>query len=102
VTLEPRTRRSHGREALFSRRSVERRWLQTWAFGHEVLPAIVVLPVDSSTHSSAQTTYRASLPSGASFLDEISFAVIEREAIDTAIVLDSDFVRPGLTVLPPG
>ena len=68
----------------------------------DVLPAIVVLPVDSATHATAQTTYRASLPSGVSFVDHVSFAVIEREAIGTAIVLDSDFVRPGLTVLPTG
>jgi hypothetical protein len=33
-------------------------------------------------------------------VDQVSFVVIEREAIDAAIVLDSDFVRPGLTVIP--
>jgi predicted nucleic acid-binding protein len=36
-----------------------------------------------------------------SFVDQVSLAVIEREAIDTLLVLDSDFARPGLTVLPP-
>ena len=54
----------------------------------DVFPAIAVLPVDASAHSS--------------FVDQVSFAVMDREEIDTAIVLDSDFVRPGLTVLPTG
>jgi predicted nucleic acid-binding protein len=67
----------------------------------DVLPAVAPLPVDSDAHATAQARYRASLPSGVSFVDQVSFVVIEREAIDTAIVLDSDFVRPGLTVIPP-
>jgi predicted nucleic acid-binding protein len=66
----------------------------------DVLPAIAVLPVDPAAHTTAQARYRASLPSGVSFVDQVSFVVIEREAIDTAIVLDADFVRPGLTVIP--
>lgn len=66
----------------------------------DVLPAVAVLPLDPATHAVAQARYRASLPSGVSFVDQVSFVVIEREAIDTAIVLDADFVRPGLTVLP--
>jgi predicted nucleic acid-binding protein len=68
----------------------------------DVLPAIAVLPVDSATHAIAQASYRASRPSGVSFVDHVSFAVMDREAIRTAIVLDADFVRPGLTILPAG
>ena len=67
----------------------------------DVLPAISVLPVDSATHATAQTRYRAALPSGVSFVDQVSFVVIEREAIDTVLGLDADFVRPGLNVIPP-
>jgi uncharacterized protein len=66
----------------------------------DVLPAIEVLGVDSATHATAQGRYRSSLPSGVSFVDQVSFAVLEREGIDVALVLDSDFARPGLTVLP--
>jgi predicted nucleic acid-binding protein len=67
----------------------------------DILPAVATLPVDPAAHATAQARYRASLPSGVSFVDQVSFVVIEREAIDTAIVLDPDFVRPGLTVIPP-
>jgi predicted nucleic acid-binding protein len=66
----------------------------------DVLPAIEVLEVDSATHATAQARYRSSLPSGASFVDQVTFAVLEREGIDVALVLDADFARPGVTVLP--
>jgi predicted nucleic acid-binding protein len=66
----------------------------------DVLPAISVLPVDPAMHATAQARYRAALPAGVSFVDQVSFVVIEREAIHIALVLDSDFVRPGLTVIP--
>ena len=67
----------------------------------DVLPAIDVLDVDRATHATAQTRYRSSLPSGLSFVDQVSFAVLEREGIQVALVLDSDFARPDITVLPP-
>ena len=67
----------------------------------DVLPAVELLEVDSATHEAAQARYRSSLPSGVSFVDQISFALLERESIDLALVLDSDFARPGITVLPP-
>ena len=49
----------------------------------------------------AQARYRSSLPSGVSFVDQVSFALLEREGIHVALVLDTDFARPGITVLPP-
>jgi len=67
----------------------------------DVLPAIEVLEVDRATHATAQARYRSSLPSGVSFVDQVTFAVLEREGIHLALVLDSDFARPGITVLPP-
>jgi predicted nucleic acid-binding protein len=66
----------------------------------DILPAIDVLAVDGATHATAQARYRGSLPSGVSFVDQVTFAVIERESIDTVMVLDADFARPGLTVVP--
>lgn len=66
----------------------------------DVLPVIEVLPVEPALHAEAQTRYRASLPSGTSFVDQVSFGVIEREAIDTAFALDSDFVAAGIAVVP--
>jgi predicted nucleic acid-binding protein len=66
----------------------------------DVLPAIELVEVDAATHATAQARYRASLPSGTSYVDQVSLAVIERDGIDTVLVLDPDFVRPGLTIIP--
>lgn len=66
----------------------------------DLLPVLAVLPVEPSLHASAHARYRASLPSGTSFVDQVSFAVMAREAIDTAFVLDADFVAAGVDVIP--
>jgi len=66
----------------------------------DVLPSIEVLPVDLELHAEAQRRYRAALPSGVSFVDRISLTLIEREEITMALVLDPDFARAGLEVLP--
>jgi predicted nucleic acid-binding protein len=66
----------------------------------DLLPAIDLLPVDAELHATAQARYRASLPSGTSFVDQVSLVLIEREAIETALVLDGDFAAAGITVLP--
>ena len=69
----------------------------------DLLPVIAVLPVEPALHASAQTRYRASLPSGTSFVDQVSFEVMAREAIETAFALDSDFLNAGLAIVPaPG
>ena len=68
----------------------------------DVLPAIELLPIDAATHASAQARYRASLPSSVSFVDQVSLAVMERDGIHSAFVLDSDFDRRGLSVIPAG
>jgi predicted nucleic acid-binding protein len=69
----------------------------------DLLPVIAVLPVEPALHASAQTRYRASLPSGTSFVDQVSFEVMAREAIDTAFALDSNFVDAGVAIVPaPG
>ena len=68
----------------------------------DVLPAIELLPVDT-LHAHAQQRYRSSLPSGTSFVDQVSLAVIEREGITTALVLDTDFAASGVRMIPaPG
>jgi Predicted nucleic acid-binding protein, contains PIN domain len=66
----------------------------------DLLPVLTVLPVEPSLHASAQTRYRASLPSGTSFVDQVSFGVMTQEAIDTAFALDADFVAAGVDVIP--
>lgn len=66
----------------------------------DLLPVIALLPVDPALHPSAQTVYRASLPSGTSFVDQVSFGLMARESIATAFALDADFVAAGVAVIP--
>jgi predicted nucleic acid-binding protein len=66
----------------------------------DVLPALELLSVDATLHLDAQRRYRASLPTGVSFVDHVSLAVMARDSIDTAFVLDSDFDRRGIAVIP--
>lgn len=66
----------------------------------DLMPAIEVLAVDPTVHAAALSRYRSSLPSGTSFVDQISFELIEREDIETAFVLDDDFVAAGIRLIP--
>ncbi len=66
----------------------------------DVLPSIELLPVDAGLHADAQRTYRASLPSATSFVDQVSRAVMARDALATALALDPDVALPGVTILP--
>ena len=66
----------------------------------DLLPVLAMLPVEPSLHASAQARYRASLPSGTSFVDHVSFGVMTQEAIDTLFALDADFVAAGVDVIP--
>ena len=66
----------------------------------DLLPILGVLPVEPSLHAWAQARCRASLPSGTSFVDQVSFGVMTREAIDTAFAIDADFVVAGVHVIP--
>ncbi len=66
----------------------------------DVLPAFEVLPIELALHAKAQDHYRASLPTGTSFVDHVSLAFMEQTGINTAFVLDSDFEGHGLAVLP--
>lgn len=66
----------------------------------DLLPAIDMLPVAPADHALALARYRALLPSGTSFVDQVSFQVIEREGIAAAFVLDADFAATGVEMLP--
>ena len=66
----------------------------------DLLPAIDLLPVDAELHATAQARYRASLPSGTSFVYQVSLVLIEREAIETALALDAVFAAAGIAVRP--
>jgi hypothetical protein len=66
----------------------------------EILPVIDLLAVDNALHADAQQRYRAALPTATSFVDHVSFAVMEREGITTAFVLDADFTASGAQMIP--
>jgi predicted nucleic acid-binding protein len=66
----------------------------------DLLPTIDVTVVDPMTHALAMERYRTSLPSGISFVDQVSFAVMRRDAIETAFAVDADFAGSGFSVLP--
>lgn len=68
----------------------------------DVLPAIEVIPVDAVVHAAALARYRASLPSGTSFVDNVSFELMARDAIETAFAFDADFISAGIAVIPVG
>lgn len=72
----------------------------TVALIDDLLPVIEVLPVGPGEHASALARYRASLPSATSFVDQVSFQIIDREQIATAFVLDADFAATGVDMLP--
>jgi uncharacterized protein len=66
----------------------------------DVLPAIDVLVVNSAVHASAAARYRASLPEGTSFVDQVTIELMSAEAIETAFVFDSDFESAGINLIP--
>ncbi len=66
----------------------------------DVLPAMEFLIVDPTVHATAARNYRAALPTGTSFVDHVSFAVMAREGITTALALDPDFEAAGVKVVP--
>jgi len=66
----------------------------------DLLPAIEILMVEPAVHAAAMTRYRASLPSGTSFVDQVSLELMSREAIETAFVFDTDFTTAGIRVIP--
>lgn len=72
----------------------------TVALIDDLLPAIEILPILPADHAAALENYRASLPSGTSFVDQVSFGLMQRERITTAFVLDPDFAATGIEMLP--
>jgi predicted nucleic acid-binding protein len=66
----------------------------------DMLPVVRLLPVEPELHAGAQARYRASLPSGVSFVDRVSFAVIERDQVDAAFTMDQDFEVTGVPLIP--
>ncbi len=66
----------------------------------DVLPVIDIVEVQPELHRRVQAVYRLSLPSGISFVDRLSFAVIDREAVDAVFATDADFRAVGVPLIP--
>jgi predicted nucleic acid-binding protein len=66
----------------------------------QALPALDTLPVTIEQHDEALRRHRASLPSGTSFVDQVSFVLIGSLGIGRALALDADFAALGIEVLP--
>jgi predicted nucleic acid-binding protein len=66
----------------------------------DVLPIVAIVPVEPELHRLVLARYRESLPSGVSFVDRVSFAVIEREAFDAVLATDADFRAAGVPLIP--
>jgi predicted nucleic acid-binding protein len=67
----------------------------------DILPAIDLLSVAPALHAEAQRRYRAALPTGTSFVDHVSLAVIEREGIGIVFALDPDLAVGRASLIPP-
>jgi predicted nucleic acid-binding protein len=66
----------------------------------DLLPVTETVSVSPELHEEALRSYRRSMPSPASFVDQVSFRVIESLEIGTIFALDADFELLGLTVVP--
>jgi predicted nucleic acid-binding protein len=66
----------------------------------DLLPIVDLVPVDPSLHTAALARYRAALPSGTSFVNQVSLAVITRERVDAVFALDDDLAAAGVRLVP--
>ena len=69
----------------------------------DLLPVTETVSISPELHEEALRSYRRSMPSPASFVDQVSFRLIESLEIGTIFALDADFGSLGLIVVPgPG
>lgn len=66
----------------------------------DLLPIVELVAVDPALHAAAQARYRAALPTGTSFVDHVSLAVIARERVDAVFALDPELGTPGVRLIP--
>ena len=66
----------------------------------DILPIVEIVEVEPELHGRVQARYRESLPSGISFVDRVSFAVIERDALDATFATDGDFRAVSVPLIP--
>jgi predicted nucleic acid-binding protein len=66
----------------------------------DLLPVIAVLPVEPTIHEAALRAYRVSLPSGTSFVDQVTLALVRAQSIPTVFALDPDLAASGADIVP--
>jgi predicted nucleic acid-binding protein len=84
-------------EALAHRRlgaGVVRRLLE------DVVPALEIVWVDAELHAAAVTARLRSLRRRSSLVDQVSFELMRRRSVQSALALDRDFAREGFDLVP--
>jgi len=66
----------------------------------DLLPACDILAFPPDLASSALASYRESLPSGTSYVDQVSLGLMQQEGIREALALDLDLAANGVRLLP--
>ena len=66
----------------------------------EILPVVEMAWVEVPLHETALATLLAGGTRDVSFVDQVSFALMRREALTTAFAFDDDFRRSGFRAVP--
>lgn len=66
----------------------------------QILPTVETLAVSGEQHRDALRRHRSSLPSATSFVDQVSFVVIEALGVKRVFALDTDFEAIGVDLIP--
>lgn len=66
----------------------------------DVVPALEVVWIDASLHDAAVGAHLAALRRRSSLIDHVSFELMRRLDLRTALALDGDFAREGFELLP--
>lgn len=66
----------------------------------DVVPAIEVAWVDAGLHEAAVDAHLGALRRRSSLVDQVSFELMRRLDLHTALALDEDFAREGFELLP--
>ncbi|MGE5280946.1 MAG: type II toxin-antitoxin system VapC family toxin [Chloroflexota bacterium] len=66
----------------------------------DVVPALDVVWVDADLHDAAVVAHLGALRRRSSLVDHVSFELMRRLGLRTALALDDDFIREGFELLP--
>lgn len=66
----------------------------------DLVPAVEVVWIDEEIHAAAVAAHLKALRRRSSLVDHVSFEVMRRLGVRSALALDSDFAREGFELLP--